>query len=523
MSQKTPGFSKIRAFFWPIYKHELIKFVPMMALFFFISFNYHLLRIAKDALIVTAPKAGAEAIPFLKVWAVLPSAIFLTFLFTRFSNKLNREKVFYAMISMFLVFFIVFACFLYPYQEKLFLNKFADYLQGVLPKGLNGFISIIRYWTYSLFYIMSEGWSTIILTMLLWGFANDVVKMSEAKRFYALFGIGVNSAGIFAGQFGSYISSRMQQGNITINPIVKFLGGKNAWDQTVLTLVGIIIIFTIISIILYRLLHKYFFKERASFAGVSINTKKPKYKMSLTNTFQYLFKSKYVLCIALIVLSYNIVINFTEVLWKSEMKALFPSPGEYTAYMSKITFFIGIIATLGSYLVSGSYIRAFGWKSTALLTPFIFIITGIGFFYFLFLKQYSSTAVTFFGLTPLALCVFFGSLQNILSRAAKYTVFDSSKEIAFIPLSDENKIKGKAAIDGIGSRLGKSGSSLVLQTLLLTFASPIACSPIIAVILIIVMPMWMFSIGSLNKKFLVLTKTQEEEETPEESTVIQET
>ena len=40
------------------------KLLPMLALFFFINFNYTILRDTKDTLILTAPNSGAETIPF---------------------------------------------------------------------------------------------------------------------------------------------------------------------------------------------------------------------------------------------------------------------------------------------------------------------------------------------------------------------------------------------------------------------------------------------------------------------------
>ena len=72
-------------------------------------------------------------------------------------------------------------------------------------------------------------------------------------------------------------------------------------------------------------------------------------------------------------------------------------------------------------------------------------------------------------MSPLSLVVLFGTLQNCCSRAAKYTVFDATKEMAFIPLSIEEKIKGKAAVDGICNRLGKSGGAIIYHVLLLAF------------------------------------------------------
>ena len=42
------------------------KLLPLGAMFFFILFNYTILRDTKDVLVVTAPGSGAEIIPFLK-------------------------------------------------------------------------------------------------------------------------------------------------------------------------------------------------------------------------------------------------------------------------------------------------------------------------------------------------------------------------------------------------------------------------------------------------------------------------
>src|SRR3989338_11564489 len=138
MQEDPPtSFGKWRSLFWPIHHWELKKFLPMFFMFFLISFNYNALRACKDSLVVTAPQSGAEAIPFIKVWAILPGALLLTYLFTRLSNRFSREKVFYIMMSIFLSFFLLFTFVLFPAQDFFHPNALADKLQAALPKGFS--------------------------------------------------------------------------------------------------------------------------------------------------------------------------------------------------------------------------------------------------------------------------------------------------------------------------------------------------------------------------------------------------
>src|ERR1700730_4911117 len=121
MTNNTPAtFGKWRSFFWPVHAYELKKLLPMFFMFFFISFNYTILRDTKDTLVVTA--SGAETIPFLKVWGVVPSAIIFMLAYAKLSNILSKENLFYAAIAPFLVFFALFVYLLYPNREALHPN-----------------------------------------------------------------------------------------------------------------------------------------------------------------------------------------------------------------------------------------------------------------------------------------------------------------------------------------------------------------------------------------------------------------
>ena len=124
------------------------------------------------------------------------------------------------------------------------------------------------------------------------------------------------------------------------------------------------------------------------------------------------------------------------------------------------------------------------------------------------------------GVTPLMVIVFFGSMQNIFLRGCKFTVFDNTKELAFIPLGREEKLRGKAAIDGVGSRLGKSGGSIVHQGLLMALGSIAASATFVAGILAVAGVSWLFSVKRLGLQFNKLASSQEEEAAREEEAEI---
>lgn len=471
----------------------------MLLIFFLIYFDYNVLRTMKDTLVVTAKESGAEVIPFIKVWVMFPGAILMTYIFTRLSNRFPREKVFYLMISGFLTFFLIFAFILYPARDLLHPNATADALQILLPEGCKGFVAMFRNWTFTSFYVMSELWSNIILTLLFWGFANQVTRIQEAKRFYGLFGIGANLSGIAAGWVSVKLSKH------AFNPSLPF--GDTAWEQSMAMLVLLVVVVGVASLALFWWMSKTILRDPRYYDQASVKQEEGiKGKLSLRDAFGYLSRSKYLLSIALIVVSYNLVINLVEVIWKHEVNELYPNPNDFSAYMNQVSMIIGVFATLSAFFISGNSIRKFGWTFTAMLTPGILFFTSIGFFAFFFLKDYPFEA--FLGTSPLIMVVFFGSAQNVLSRAAKYSVFDATKEMAFVPLSPECKLKGKAVIDGICSRLGKSGGSVIHQSLLITFSSLTASAPYVAGFLLMVIVVWVGAVRILGKKFSDITATQ---------------
>ncbi len=485
-------FSPLRTFLWPVHRFELKKLIPMLLIFFLLSFDYNILRCLKDTLVITAKDSGAEVIPFIKVWVMFPTSVLMTYIFIRLSNRFSRETVFYTMLSAFLLYFFVFAFVIYPMKDSLHQDASANALQLLLPAGCKGFIAMYRYWTFTSFYVMSELWGNIVLFLLFWGFANQITKLDEAKRFYGLFGVGTNFSGIAAGQASIMIA------NLSFSPEV---AAHDPWQTSLTQLITLVIGAGLLAMAVFYYLHSVAMKDQLLVPKDGEMKKEEKAKLSMRENIKYLFTSKYIICLTAIVIAYNIIINLVEVLWKQEVRELYPDPLAYNTYMNEVTIITGILATLTSLFISGNAIRKFGWTFTAMITPVILLLTSLGFFGFFFLKGHADILASLGSLSPLAMVVLFGTMQNCTSRAAKYTVFDATKEMAFVPLPTADKIKGKAAIDGICNRLGKSGGSVIYQALLLAFSTISACVPYVAAILFAIIAVWILSVRSLGRRF----------------------
>jgi AAA family ATP:ADP antiporter len=162
---------------------ERQKLLPLALMFFCILFNYTILRDTKDVLMVTAPKSGAEVIPFLKTYVNLPTAIAFTGIYAKLTDTMELKNVFYAFVIPFLMFFTAFAFFIYPNQAFLHPHALVDSLAAVLPANFGAPLSIIRNWSFALFYVMAEMWGSMVASLLFWGFANEVTTVDEAKKY----------------------------------------------------------------------------------------------------------------------------------------------------------------------------------------------------------------------------------------------------------------------------------------------------------------------------------------------------
>lgn len=496
--EKRPEFSRWRKLLWPIYNDELKKFLPLGFIMFSILFNYTLLRDTKDALVVNA--AGAGIIPFLKFYCVTPSAVLFVMLYAKLCNVFNKEKIFYVVVTPFLIFFAFFAFVIQPNFTALHPSpEFINNLNNNYP-ALSGFINIYAFWSYSAFYVLSEIWGSAMVALMFWQFANEIVRISESKRFYGLFVVIGNISLILSGQVVRFCSTG-----------IRSYFPDDPWKYSVYFLMSTVVVMGIVGMYIYRWMYLNVLVDPRYYdpSKLDTNPKKKKSKPGLVDSMKIIIKSKELGLIATLIMAYGVTINLVEVQWKEQLKFYYAGDkGGYNAFMGNYSTWSGIITILFSLFIGSNILRLVSWFKAAIITPFVILAGGTIFFCFILandinlIKNFTYNFLSSLGTTPVAAATFLGAAIVIISKVVKYSLFDPTKEMAYIPLDDELKTKGKAAVDVIGGRAGKAGGAFVQSTLLSIMATTnvLSIAHICFGVFVLVAIFWLLSVQFLSAK-----------------------
>jgi AAA family ATP:ADP antiporter len=390
---------------------------------------------------------GTEHIPALKLFGVSLFSVAAFFIFSKLSNILSKNSIYYLFLCSFFTFLVAFIV-LYPFLEKISPAVFESYLP-------------LKYYMLSLFYIVAELWGALMLTLLFWRLCNDTITSGDAKTLYPIFAL--------IGNFG-LVASGLVQKCLSSHPLL---------------VLGVVLLAIGWCAICYWGINKNL--------DVSLTeaNRKQKTKLNLKESVKVLWKSSIVKLVAIVVLSYGVTINLFELIWKSYMKLAFPSVSAYLNSMGSLQLFSGI-ASICFMASAPFFLKKFSWRTCALFTPLsIFCLAG------------SFFICTFLNMTPsfILFVASFGLCQESLSKGIKYAFFDPTKESCFIGASNEVKAKGKAAADMLGGRLGKcSGSIFAMLAISITGLPLIKLSPLFFGFFIFIIFGWIFAIIYFDKK-----------------------
>lgn len=438
--------SHFRHIVWPVRSHELLHFLPMALLMFTILLNQNIVRSIKDSLIMT--HIGAEAISFIKLWGEMPAGILFVLIYTKLCNRMTTEAVFRRVVISFLLFFALFTFVIYPNKEFFHADPaYIDELSLQLPH-FKWFIRLGGQWSFFLLYVLGELWPTVVFSLLFWQLANKVTSTEQAGRFYSFFSLFGQTNLLISGSLIVYFA---KPGHF-LSQIF-----SNLADPTEIMLKSLMLIVLFsgaIALALHRLIE---LKIVQASSKESSEPSKVKLKLSVMQSLKMILKSSYLGRICILIIAYSLAINLIEGLWMDKVREKYPQAQEFIAYHGNVLFWTGVFTLICSF-VGSSVIRFFGWFWGACATPLMILGAGGLFFLSSLIGEWLEVA---YAISALPLVVWLGGFQHVLGKGTKYSLFDATKEMVYIPLNDEMKTKGKAAVDVVGAKIGKASGAVI--------------------------------------------------------------
>lgn len=426
----------------PINRKNALLFFLMFAIICLLNVDYAILRSARNALVVADLGKGAESVPIFELFGTMPASVLMVYLLTRLLNRFSIHKVFLITLQTFSSFFLLFALLVYPS-----LPNWGAQLGSCSWLPFSSYLAIFLPQLFSMaFFVMAELWKIALLTVLFWGLVNQYIAIADAKKYYAPLMLGGSIGTVLAGPIITFCTSDF--------------ASHKSWSNSLTLMMVFLSAFSILIGLFYTALWKEL-KETLP-PGTP---QEDRAKLAVWDCIKACFKSRYLFLLGWITIADYVAYAVGETIFLDVLKQRFPDPRDYCDYMGLISSWSGVLTALSAVFITPYLLRRCHWVVAAIATPACILVTEAIFFFF----QYSSS--------QLEIVVFAGTLFFCLSRAAKNTLLDSSKEISFLLLPPLEKMQGKLVIDGMCSRVGRGGASLISITFAQIFGGVLASAP----------------------------------------------
>jgi ATP:ADP antiporter, AAA family len=408
-------------------REEVSSALLMTLVMFLLLASYYLLKTAREVFILT--EGGAEV----KSYSSAGQAVLLLGLvpaYGAFASRVNRVKL----VKWVTLFF----------ASNLLL--FVAAVQSGLHVGIPYFLWV--------------GIFNLMVIAQFWAFANDIYTQDQGKRLFPLIGVG-SSLGAWLGSIraGELIESS--------GPTRLLLGGG-----------AVLVVCALLTPVVDRLTTRAEPKAKAAAAD------KP---LGKEGGFELIFKDRYLLLIALLMVLLNVVNTSGEYLF-----------GRYVVEQANALHGSGPdTAAAREQFVGATYSRLF---STVNLVGFLlqmFVVSRVFKFLGVGRSLYIHPIVALVGYLMLlrAPSLRLMGVLKVADNSIDYSLGNTTKQALWLPTSREAKYKAKQAVDSFFVRAGdvlQAGIVFVGERLLLTV-------PAFAVINIVLVGAWLAIVASINR------------------------
>lgn len=451
-------------------KKNLATYTEVMAfsmLLFFTLLNINVIRIYKDTLSIVG--VGVAKIGMVKGVLELPFSILIMYICTILHRRLGRLSCFLIAISFFTIFFFLFGFVYYPNQEIFShgVESFVNFMFSSLPyQGafLSSVASTVRTGIlqspYIFLYIFGEVWVVVLYGFLIWSFIHTKTSRDSVKKHYPVYTLIGQLSIIFSG----YI---MLKAKYTISTLI----GVNC-DVKMLAL--LIFITSVILVISYLI--NYFSFPTLVQEQTKEQIKEQELKKSndsgnyFSRIIDFLNEQKNIKQMFIIIICYGFLATLIHLIWfhyltiyyENNTSRLIEMQSYLNYYIGTLTIILGVCARF--------IFNRFQWDKIFLSVPIIGGFFGVLFVLFVIFTNNVPADLEYGGLKIAYITILIGNTYYILSRALKYILFDTSKEIFFSWYNKNEAVlfQGKSLVDVLAFKIGKS-SGAFCATMILIF------------------------------------------------------
>ena len=274
------------------------------------------------------------------------------------------------------------------------------------------------HWIAAAFYVWVSTFNMLIISVF-WSFMADIFSRTQAKRLFGFVAAGGTIGGIVGPLLAKVLSESIGNNGLMVISALGF----------------------VVTAVLVTLLAR----EKARLAAEGAETQKTTldHKLSggLLDGFMLLFRSPYLMLLALFLLLMTWISTIVYFQLGDLITKAFVSPAERTSAYATIELWVNSLAVVVQLVGTGRLIRRFGVTTGLLINPVIMVVAFL--------------AVLF---SPVLLVL--GGIQ-IVRRVAEYAVAKPTREMLFTVVDQESKYKAKNVIDTVVYRGGDVSSSWV--------------------------------------------------------------
>lgn len=300
-------------------------------------------------------------------------------------------------------------------------------------------------WLSGLFYLWSDVFSVIMVEQF-WSFCNDIFDTNQAKRLYGIIGGG----GILGGVGGSALTNRL----------VPWIGTSNLLYVCAIVL-SLVVVFTYFVQMIAS--PKRDVKENLPVADRS------KSKVDFFDGFKLVGTNPYLRSILIVVLLTQAVSNMIDYQFNVSLEKQFIGMDTKTTFISDFYFWLNLFSFFLMSVITSPLQRMFGLLGSLLILP------GTDFLGMAIHLMIPSVTVVY-GL-------------KFFDKALNYSISRASKEILYIPTSQESKYKAKAVIDMFAFRFSK----IISVSIIVPFTT--------------ILPLGLFNYATLGLAFILVLMT----------------